>query len=105
MARLPAAVLPKKLLDTRGRDKQTIRVSPLLMQSAELGVAGAFALLKTRPEGLTADEAAARFLEHGPNVLAKDQRPTAPRYWVVSAAPEVTHDQPRNHPDSHAGRV
>jgi len=30
--------------------------------------------LETRPEGLTADEASTRLAEHGPNVLAKDQR-------------------------------
>ncbi len=31
--------------------------------------------LRTRPEGLTAEEASTRLAEHGPNVLAKDQRP------------------------------
>ena len=76
MAKAPAAVLPKRLLDTRGHGTRTFRVSPLLTQTAELDVAGAFALLKTRREGLTAEEAAARLAEHGPNVLAKDQRPS-----------------------------
>jgi hypothetical protein len=33
------------------------------------------AQLSSRAEGLTTTEAAARFAEHGPNVLAKDQRP------------------------------
>ena len=34
-----------------------------------------YAQLATRPEGLTSAEAQARLAEHGPNVLAKDQRP------------------------------
>jgi Mg2+-importing ATPase len=43
-------------------------------EAATKDTAGLYALLNTRPEGLHADEAAARLDEHGPNVLVKDQR-------------------------------
>jgi|GEM_PF-1878853 len=36
--------------------------------------AGVYARLATRPGGFTVEEAAKRLAEHGPNVLAKDQR-------------------------------
>src|ERR1019366_6583107 len=36
---------------------------------------GVYTRLQTRPEGLTPEEADARLAEHGPNVLARDQRP------------------------------
>ena len=45
-----------------------------MVESAAMDAAGVYARLATRPEGLTADEAAARLAEYGPNVLAKDQR-------------------------------
>ncbi len=69
-----AAVLPEKLLASRKREKHAIRVSPIVVDSAAKDVAGVYALLRTRAEGLTTEEAEARLAEHGPNVLAKDQR-------------------------------
>jgi Mg2+-importing ATPase len=39
-----------------------------------MDAAGVYARLGTRPEGLTTEEAAERLTEHGPNVLARDQR-------------------------------
>ncbi len=41
-----------------------------------LDPAGVYARLHTRPDGLTSQEAVTRLAEHGPNVLAKDQRPS-----------------------------
>ena len=65
-----------KLTAVAGRhDKPGIRVSPLLLEIAALDVPGAYARLQTRATGLTSDEAAARLAAHGPNVLARDQRP------------------------------
>jgi Mg2+-importing ATPase len=66
-------VLPKRVLTSH--DKPGIRVSPLVIETAGLGAAGVFARLTTRAEGLTSEQAAARLAEHGPNVLARDQRP------------------------------
>ena len=67
-------VLPKTLLAAGPRDPQSIHVSPRVVESAAQDAAGVYALLKTRPEGLSGDEAAARLEQYGPNVLAKDQR-------------------------------
>jgi P-type Mg2+ transporter len=69
-----SAVLPRKLLAPKRREKVSIHVSPLVVESAAKCVADVYALLGTRAEGLTPDEATARLAEHGPNVLAKDQR-------------------------------
>jgi P-type Mg2+ transporter len=68
-------VLPKTLL-AKSHEQPSLRVSQAVLESARLDVAGAYAYLKTRPEGLTSEEAEARLREHGPNVLAKDRRPS-----------------------------
>ena len=73
---MPTAVFPKRLLASHHRKASPIHVSPLAVQAAVLDIAGVYTLLQTRPEGLTPDEAAARLAEHGPNVLAVDQRPS-----------------------------
>ena len=74
MAKLPSAHLPKALLASARRSRPSIRVAPIVIESAALDVAGVYARLQTRAEGLTSAEAEALLLEHGPNVLAKDQR-------------------------------
>jgi P-type Mg2+ transporter len=74
MAAASSAVLPGKLWSSAPHEKQAIRVDPIVVESAAKDVPGVYALLKTRAEGLTADEAATRLTEFGPNVLAKDQR-------------------------------
>jgi Mg2+-importing ATPase len=66
-------VLPKRVLG--GHDKLPIRVSPLVIESAPLEATSLYRRLATRAEGLTTPEAEARLSEHGPNVLARDQRP------------------------------
>ncbi len=67
-------MIPKRLFAAIRREKPQIQVSQIVVESAVLDAAGVYARLATRSEGLTADEAAARLAEHGPNVLAKDQR-------------------------------
>jgi Mg2+-importing ATPase len=69
------ADLPKRLLATDPSKISTIRVSPIIVESASMDAAHVYATLRTRPEGLTAAEATARLEQYGPNVLAKDQRP------------------------------
>jgi hypothetical protein len=66
-------VLPKR--GVVGQMKPAIRVAPLVLEAAALDAAAVYGRLATRAEGLTAAEAAARLSEHGPNVLARDQRP------------------------------
>src|SRR5690242_18476022 len=51
-----------------------IRVSPLLAELATVDVAVALERLGTSREGLSADEAAVRLEQHGPNVVGADQR-------------------------------
>src|SRR6185436_4315316 len=72
-------VLPKRVLTGGRGDRSTIRVSPLLLETAAIDPAAVFARLSTHPEGLTSDEAAARLAEHGPNVLPRDERPSLAR--------------------------
>jgi Mg2+-importing ATPase len=76
MPELPSAVLPKRPFATHPHERAAIRVSPLLLESAGLDPDAVYARLRTRSGGLTADEAAARLVEHGPNVLAKDHPPS-----------------------------
>ena len=67
-------ILPKHLFAAIRREKPQIQVSQVVIDSAAMDVAGLYARMATRPDGLTSQEAAGRLAEHGPNVLAKDQR-------------------------------
>lgn len=79
---VPPAHLPKKLLASGKHQKRPIAVSPVVIDSASLDVAGVYARLKTRTEGLTTGEAEARLSEHGYNVLPQDRPPgLAKRVW------------------------
>jgi len=83
-------LFPKHLLSELQHEKARIQVSPIVVESAALDAAGVFARLATHPEGLTAEEAAARLVEYGPNVLAKDQRPGIGRLlWHAAINPLV----------------
>ncbi|MEA2696348.1 MAG: P-type Mg2+ transporter [Myxococcales bacterium] len=66
-------VLPKRILG--GHGAIGIHVSPQVVEAAGLDAAGVLARLGTSADGLTSAQAAARLAEHGPNVLARDQRP------------------------------
>ncbi|MCE9591158.1 MAG: magnesium-translocating P-type ATPase [Planctomycetes bacterium] len=74
MSLIPSTILPKNLFAAIRREKPAIRVSAVVVESATLTPQAVYERLETRPEGLTGDEAAARLLKHGPNVLAKDHR-------------------------------
>ena len=68
------SVLPKRLLASGQHRLPTIRVSPMVLESATMDAAHVYARLSTRAEGLTVAEAKARLEQFGPNVLAKDRR-------------------------------
>lgn len=70
---MPAG-LPKHLFAAIRREKPQIKVSQAVIESAALNTAAVYERLGTRAEGLTAKEAAARLIQYGPNVLAKDQQ-------------------------------
>ena len=90
MSIIPTAILPRNLFAGIRREKAQIRVSPIVIESAAMDAAGVYARLGTRPQGLTAEEAEARLSEHGPNVLAKDQRPGIARLlWHAVLNPLV----------------
>jgi len=76
MPKLPSAVLPKRPFAPHPHERAAIRVSPVLVESAGIEPAAVYARLRTRAEGLTVEEASARLAEHGPNILARDQRPS-----------------------------
>ena len=67
-------ILPKHLFAAIRREQPQIQVSQAVVESAALDVAGVYARMATRPDSLTSQEAARRLIDHGPNVLAKDQR-------------------------------
>ena len=69
-------VLPKRVLTERLGERAAIRVSPILLETAALDPEAVLTRLSTRSDGLTSAEAAARFAEHGPNILARDERPS-----------------------------
>ena len=72
--RIRHQVLPKNIFAAIRREKPQIQVSSSVVESAALDAAGVYARLATGPDGLTTDEVNVRYAEHGPNVLAKDQR-------------------------------
>src|SRR5580693_10526272 len=76
MPKLPSAVLPKRPFAPHPHERAAIRVSPVLVESAGIEPDAVYARLGTRAGGLTVEEASARLAEHGPNILARDQRPS-----------------------------
>jgi hypothetical protein len=68
------AVFPKNIFTAIRHNKPNASASQTVVESAKLAVADNYKRFATRPEGLTAVEARKRIAEHGPNVLAKDQR-------------------------------
>ncbi len=71
-----AAVFPKHIFASIAGHRTKIGVSPILIESASMDEARIFERFATRSEGLTAEVVKTRLAEHGPNVLAKDQRPS-----------------------------
>ncbi len=69
-----SAIFPKTLFSSIRNQKPQIRVSQIVVESAALDAAGVYARLETRPDGLSAEEAAGRLEKYGPNVLATDGR-------------------------------
>jgi Mg2+-importing ATPase len=75
MPKVHSGILPKNLLPAIRNDRPHTQVSQILVDSAKMDPKSVLARFSTRADGLTTAEAAARLAEHGPNVLAKDQRP------------------------------
>ncbi len=69
-------MLPRNLRRALRHASPSIRVSPLLAELAEAEPAVALERLGSSPEGLSEEEAARRLEQHGPNVVASDERHT-----------------------------
>ena len=67
-------MIPKHLTLGIQHDRERDKISSVVVESAAADVASLYRRLKTGPEGLVDEDAEARLLEHGPNVLGKDQR-------------------------------
>ena len=74
MFNVQSGVLPKKLLAAIRNNRAHTQPSQALVEAATTEIASVLARLSTSLEGLTTDDARARYAEYGPNVLAKDQR-------------------------------
>ena len=90
MFNLHSGVLPKKLLAAIRDDRPHTPISHTLVEAATMEIASVLARFSTRPEGLTDDDARARSVQYGPNVLAKDQRTSLGRlFWHAVLNPLV----------------
>jgi len=66
--------LPKGIFAALRRQQPPIRVAPILVEAASLTSEATYQRLRSRPSGLTRDEAESRLAEQGPNVVAADGR-------------------------------
>lgn len=67
-------VFPKPLLQALRHPATQMTVSEELVKSARCDVASVYALQRSRPEGLSEDEAADRLRQYGPNVVGHERR-------------------------------
>jgi Mg2+-importing ATPase len=74
MPKISPAIIPKHVFAAIRHDKPHIQVSQTVVETAAMDPAAVCERFKTTPQGLTTEEAGTRLAEHGPNVLAKDQR-------------------------------
>ena len=74
MPLLPIFTLPKNVLTALRRPAQAIQVSPKLAEVAACDASQVFQRMGTGEKGLGEEEAARRLEEHGPNIVAKEQR-------------------------------
>ena len=74
MSMLPTFMLPKNILTALRRPSNQIQVSPLLAEVARVRCPGGVSPAETGDKGLSEEEAARRLEQHGPNVVAKEER-------------------------------
>jgi Mg2+-importing ATPase len=74
MSILPIFTLPKNILTALRKPAKSIEVSPLLAEVARCDAQEVLHRLETNDQGLSEEEAARRLEQHGPNVVAKEQR-------------------------------
>ncbi len=74
MSILPPFMLPKNILTALRRPSNHIQVSPRLAEVARCDAPEVYRRLETSDQGLSEEEAARRLEQHGPNVVAKEER-------------------------------
>jgi len=70
-----ASIIPKNIFGKSPRLRHKAPVSASLVQAAAMDVAALYERFASGPEGLSTEQAQVGLETHGPNVLAKDQRP------------------------------
>jgi Mg2+-importing ATPase len=75
-------MLPRNIHRAPKPSAHSIQVSPLLAELAVAAPAAVLERLGTSPGGLSEDEVGRRLAQHGPNVVAKDERHTRLRLFV-----------------------
>jgi Mg2+-importing ATPase len=81
---------PKGIFAALRRQPPPIQVDPLLLETASLPADGVYERLRSRPGGLTTEEAEARLVEHGLNTVAADDRKSlALLVWHAAVNPLV----------------
>ena len=72
-------ILPKVLGPRGPKGSNGIRVPPALVEAGQGSVADALERLQTTPKGLSQEQAEQRLEQHGPNVVAQEQRHSGSR--------------------------
>jgi P-type Mg2+ transporter len=85
MTNLPTSVLPKRIPHGPHMASSAIQVSPLLLEAAGSEPEEVMQKLHTSKGGLSGEEAERRLNEHGPNVVAREER--HPRVHLLGKAP------------------
>ena len=75
MTKSHAAIIPKNIFGASPHLRLQAPVSTTLVQAAAMDLAALYEQFDSSPEGLSAERSEVRLEKHGPNVLAKDQRP------------------------------
>src|SRR6201998_3886609 len=84
MTTLPTSVLPKRIPHGPHKALSAIQVSPLLLEAAGSEAGEVMRRLHTSTGGLSGEEAERRLKEHGPNVVAREDR--HPRLHLLGKA-------------------
>jgi P-type Mg2+ transporter len=82
MAALPSSVLPKNITPAAKREGGLAEFSPKLAKVASLSADQVLSEVKSRPAGLSEEEATQRLEEFGANVVAPEQRFTRLRLFI-----------------------
>src|SRR4051812_23496719 len=84
MTTLPTSVLPKRIPHELHKASSAVQVSPLLLEATGSEPEEVMQKLHTSKGGLSGEEVERRLKEHGPNVVAREDR--HPRLHLLGKA-------------------